>query len=163
MRKKRRRIGFVVSVVLLAALATSSVPIERAVRDVARSEGQAAAAAAALAGADSFLMAPDDEALARATAIEYLSFNSENPHITLRPEDVQIDLEEGTIHVQVEARAYGLPVMLAWLVGVDDVNVTVTAAAEAQAVRRVQVGLNADGYPMSQCEGTLKTLKLISQ
>ena len=52
--------------------------------------------------------------MARSRAIMFIEANS-NEDRPLTAEEIAIDLEEGSILVRVQAKAYGIPVVLAWI------------------------------------------------
>lgn len=127
-----------------------------------RSVAQAAADAAALAGARSFLDAHDDSLRARKAALELVTANDEgHPRVTLEATNIEMDLHEGTILIELEARGRRIPGALARYAGLGDIRVSVSAAAEAQDVRCVPIGTSPEGYPMERCEGLVKYLRLI--
>ena len=129
---------------------------------VAKTKAQAAADAAALAGASAFLGSAPSETEARSRAIHYVTANSTDEiPVTLQPQDIVIDMTEGTIEVKVGARAYGLPAVLAWILGVSRVEEFAQATAQAQSVRCLEEGLAEDGVPIVRCVGRVKTLSLI--
>lgn len=125
-RRARRR---VVRLAVLVVLSAAALGLEKTAELAARAQTQNAADAAALAGAAYLLANPDDESGAKATAIEFAQLNpvrGSTPE--LRPEDIQVDLEEGVVRVKVRAKVLPLPPPIAWL------KVSARAAAQAMAV-----------------------------
>jgi hypothetical protein len=129
-----------------------------------RAIAQSTADAAALAGASTFLDDRLDERKARDRALEVVRTNDANqPKTRLRAADVQVDLREGHITVEVEARLHGLPRAWAVLLGIEESVVLASATAEAQRPRCVDAGQTAEGFPLMRCEGILKALHLLGE
>jgi hypothetical protein len=132
--------------------------------DLARGSAQAAADAAALAGAASFLDQHDNASLARAAALESIRLNDALQNdVRLNAGTISIDLRNGTIEVEVIATPKLLPKPLQRVLGIREPTVTVTAAAEAMDARCEDAGMNSEGIPTVRCEGMIKYLKLIGE
>jgi hypothetical protein len=161
MSRRRRRFRLL-GAVLVVVLAVFSAIAERAVRRVAKTRAQTAADAGALAGAGSFLESPADQEKARSRAIEYVMANS-TPRfpLSVSPEDVRVDMENGTIQLDVKVRAYTLPKVVAWIVGGREMQESARAAAEAQVPRCVPMSSGGEYPPLMRCEGMVKKLRLI--
>jgi len=103
----------------------------------ARTDSQRVADAAALAGAASFITAPDDADRPRQWAIEYAALNTVHGTIAdVRAEDVDVLMAEKKVRVRVRnitARGNAIRTIFARVLGRDEVNVGTVAAAEASA------------------------------
>ena len=103
-----------------------------------RTEAQRTADAAALAGAGTFLMkanlTAEDEAIARATAIEFGRRNLVyGDSAEILPEDVEVDLDRGRVTVTVRRvadRNNAIPTWFANVFGVGQADVAAVAAAQ---------------------------------
>jgi len=127
--KQRRARRWVVRLAVLVLLSAAALALEKTAELAARAQAQNAADAAALAGAAYLMANPDDESGTKATAIEFAQLNSVRGSTPeLRPEDIQVDLEEGVVRVKVRAKVLPLPPPIAWL------KVSAEAAAQAMAV-----------------------------
>jgi Flp pilus assembly protein TadG len=130
---------------ILVVLSAAAFALERTAELAAQTQAQNAADAAALAGAVHLLRAPDDESGAKAEAMKFAVLNPvRGSKVELRPEDIQVDLEEGVVRVKLRAKVLPLPPPVAWL------KVSAEAAAEAMAA-------SAPGEPPRR----LKKLSLI--
>lgn len=124
--------GFL-ALAMFATVSLLAAVIENAVRGVAQAEAQMAADAGALAGAGWLLIQPAGEPTAKAKAAEHANLNRVGYRTgQVLPEDVVVNLDSGTVRVEVHARAYGVPPVLAWILGVDEVRVTAVATAETR-------------------------------
>jgi hypothetical protein len=100
----------------------------------ARTDSQRVADSAALAGAASFITAPNDADRPRAWAIDYASRHT--VHLTIadvRDEDVDVLMAEKKVRVRVRnisARGNAIRTIFARVLGWDEVNVGTVAAAE---------------------------------
>lgn len=99
-----------------------------------RTEAQRTADAAALAGASSLILRPDDEDSARALAIEYGGRNLVyGDSARVLPEDVEVDLDRARVTVTVhrtQDRGSAIPTWFANVFGVGLADVGALAAAE---------------------------------
>ncbi|HUP01705.1 MAG TPA: pilus assembly protein TadG-related protein [Gemmatimonadota bacterium] len=129
------------STIVLAALAmTAMLAVVALAVDVgmlftARGEAQRAADAAALAGAGSLIVQPDDEKRARAVAIEFGNANTvREKYAEVLPGDVEIDMARSRVTVTVHrtaARNSGVATWFANIFGVSEVDIAARATAEA--------------------------------
>jgi hypothetical protein len=113
--------------VLFVVLSAAAFALEQTAELAALVQAQSAADAAALAGAGYLIRAPDDEAGAKAVAIEFAHLNpvrGSTPE--LRPEDIEVDLDAGIVRAKVRATVLPLPPPIAWL------KVSAEAAAQAR-------------------------------
>jgi Flp pilus assembly protein TadG len=103
----------------------------------ARTDSQRVADSAALAGAASFITAPNDADRPRTWAIEYAAKNTVHGTPTeVRAEDVDVLMAEKKVRVRVRniaARSNAIRTVFARVLGWDEVNVGTSAAAEASA------------------------------
>ncbi len=103
----------------------------------ARTDSQRVADAAALAGAASFITAPNDADRPRIWAIDYASRNRVHGTIAdVRAADVDVLMAEKKVRVRVRnitARGNAIRTIFARVLGWDEVNVGTSAAAEASA------------------------------
>lgn len=124
-----------VAAALAGLLSVLALAIDVGMLFTARGEAQRVADAAALAGAGSFIVAPDNGPRARAVAIDYAGRNDvRNQPVTLREEDVVVDLANERVTVTVRRTAESGGAIGTWfarLFGVDAVDVGATATAEA--------------------------------
>ena len=101
----------------------------------ARTDSQRVADAAALAGAASFITAPDDADRPRQWAIEYAAKNTvHGTAANVLAEDVDVLMDEQKVRVRVRnvaARGNAIRTIFARVLGRDEVNVGTVAAAEA--------------------------------
>lgn len=99
-----------------------------------RTESQRVADAAALAGAASFITAPDNADRPRTWAIDYAGKNTVDKAVAdVRPEDVDVLLDEFKVRVRVRntaARGNAVQTIFARVLGWDEVDVVTVAAAE---------------------------------
>ncbi len=138
-RRRRARGGstrpsLLVGFVMLAALSGAAVIVEGATRGLARAEAQRAADFAALGAVGFLLQAPGDTvgAIKEARRIAEANPVRGRPPVVL-PGDVTLIPDSARIRVRVRARAYGIPRVLAWLIGVEEVRVSAEATAEGGA------------------------------
>ncbi len=116
-------------------LSMAALAIDVGMLYTARSEAQRVADASALAGAGSFLEAPNDGARARNVAMDYAAQNTvRNQTVNLLPEDVQVDVARWRVTVTVRRTAERGAAVATWfarIFGIDEVGVGATATAEA--------------------------------
>lgn len=133
------------SVILVAITMTALLSVVALAVDVgmllnSRSEAQRAADSAALAGAGSLIVAPDDEPRARNTAIQYGSLNTvRKTAVTVLPEDVDVDLAQGRVTARVRRtgdRGSAVATWFANVFGVSEVDIAATATAQVQPAGR---------------------------
>ncbi len=103
----------------------------------ARTDSQRVADSAALAGAASFITAPNDADRPRTWALEYAAKNTIHGTVAdVRAEDVDVLMAEKKVRVRVRniaARSNAIRTVFARVLGWDEVNVGTVAAAEASA------------------------------
>ncbi len=160
MSKRRSRLGVLSAVVLFIAVAAVAALVEKATRTAAGSVAQGVADAAALAGASALLDAPDEEGLAEARVREYIELNATSQPFDVSERLVEVDGEAGTVEVHVVAKAYGLPVFVAYILGVERVDVPAMAVAEGRGMRCFPLGESPEGTRQMRCEGMLEPLRL---
>ena len=126
-----------VAVAMLMLLGMVALAVDVGMLVGARTDSQRVADSAALAGAASFITAPDDADRPRTWAIEYASKNRVHKTIAdVRPEDVDVLMAEKKVRVRVRniaARGNAIRTVFARVLGWDEVNVGTSAAAEASA------------------------------
>lgn len=123
-------LGLACLVVVCAAWMTVGIGI----RSLASAQVQRAADAAALAGAGALLISPRNPEMAVAEAARFAKLNpviGRIPHV--RPDDVHVDTDSGSVRVHVRATIYAVPNALARFLGVEEVSVSAAATAEARA------------------------------
>lgn len=123
----------IVALAMTALLSAVALAIDVGMLLNARSEAQRTADSAALAGAGALILAPGNEAVARATAIEYGTLNTiHGENAVVLPEDVEVDLEEEVVRVTVRRsaqRGNAIETWFARVFGVNEVDVSAVAAA----------------------------------
>jgi len=106
----------------------------------ARTDSQRVADAAALAGAASFITAPNDTDRPRQWAIEYAALNTvHGTAANVLDEDVDVLLDEKKVRVRVRnitERGNAIRTIFARVLGWDEVNVGTVAAAEASTAEK---------------------------
>ncbi len=111
----------------------------------ARTESQRTADSAALAGAGWLLLAPGDEAGARAKAKEYADMNRVHGAVTtVLDEDIDVILDSSKVRVRVRnvtARGNAIRTIFGRILGFDEVSVATVAAAWAAPAKRFQACL----------------------
>jgi len=134
-RNERGSTIVLVAVALTGLLSVVALAVDLGMLFTARSEAQRVADASALAGAGSFIEAPDNEARARMVAIDYAARNDvRNESVVLLPEDVEVDIANRRVTVTVRRtgdRGGAIPTWFAQVFGVDAVDVAARATAEA--------------------------------
>jgi Flp pilus assembly protein TadG len=124
-----------VAVSILMMLGMVSLAVDMGMLLGARTDSQRVADAAALAGAASFITAPDDADRPRQWAIDYASRNRVHATIAdVRPEDVDVLMAEQKVRVRVRnitERGNAIRTIFAQVLGWDEVNIGTIAAAEA--------------------------------
>jgi len=121
-----------VSLMMAAIMGMAALAIDVGMLYNARAEAQRAADSAALAGAGSLLVGPDEDR-ARSIAIEFGAQNDvQGLPVELLDEDVEVDLGAMTIRVTVRRSAGRGNAMTTWFArvfGVDEVDVAARASA----------------------------------
>jgi Flp pilus assembly protein TadG len=124
-----------VAVSILMMLGMVSLAVDMGMLLGARTDSQRVADAAALAGAASFITAPDDSDRPRQWAIDYATRNRVHSTIAdVRPEDVDVLVAEQKVRVRVRnitERGNAIRTIFARVLGWDEVNIGTIAAAEA--------------------------------
>ncbi|MEJ2151688.1 MAG: pilus assembly protein TadG-related protein [Gemmatimonadota bacterium] len=125
-----------VAITITALLSAVALAVDVGMLLNSRSEAQRAADSAALAGAGSLIVAPDDEPRARNTAIQYGGLNTvRKTAVTVLPEDVDVDLAQGRVTARVrrtEDRGSAVATWFANVFGVSEVDIAATATAQVQ-------------------------------
>jgi hypothetical protein len=133
LRNERGSTIVVVALAVTGLLSVVALAVDTGLLFTAKGEAQRVADAAALAGAASFIEAPDDEDRARNLAVEYAARNDvRRESVVLEPEDVVVDAE--AMRVTVSVRRTGDRAIGTWFArvfGVDAVDVVAQATAEA--------------------------------
>ncbi|MCA1670882.1 MAG: pilus assembly protein TadG-related protein [Actinobacteria bacterium] len=134
-RNERGSTLVVVALATTGMLSMLALAVDVGMLFTARGEAQRVADAAALAGAASFIEAPDDGERARRTAVEFAAQNTvRNAAVALVPEDVEVNQALWQVEVTVRrtaARGNAIATWFARLFGVDEVDVAARATAEA--------------------------------
>lgn len=133
-RKSRGTTRVLLGVACVVVVCGAWITVAIGIRTLATTQAQHAADAAALAGAGALLISPRDTARAKAEAIRFAKLNAvvgRAPRV--RPADVAIDPDSGSVRVRVHATIYALPNALAWVLGVEEVSVSAVATAEGRA------------------------------
>ncbi len=126
-----------VAVSMTALLSMVALAVDAGMLFTARGEAQRVADAAALAGAASFIEAPDNEARARNLAVQYAAMNNvRKASVVLLPEDVAVDVANWRVTVTVRRtgdRGDAVDTWFARIFGVETVDIVAQATAEAVA------------------------------
>lgn len=137
-RLVRNQIGAALALVALSMvvlLGMVALAVDVGLLMAARTEAQTLADASALAGASSLIDTPGDEAAARARAIAWAAENQvAGENVTVLDEDVDVLLDEWKVRVRVlrnEARGNPVPTFFGRVLGINEVGISVVAAAEA--------------------------------
>lgn len=145
LRSERGAVLVLMAFALVAFLGIAALAIDLGLLFVARSEAQRAADAAAHAGAGYFLGAPNDGVGARAAAVSMAAANTvRGQPVTLDPAlDVDVDMSGSRRLVRVrvlrtEGSGGGVPTLFARILGVPEVGVSASAAAEVFTVGESQ-------------------------
>ncbi|HYO46022.1 MAG TPA: pilus assembly protein TadG-related protein, partial [Gemmatimonadota bacterium] len=132
LRNERGATIVLVSLMMAALMGMAALAIDVGMLYNARAEAQRAADSAALAGAGSLLVAPDEER-ARSISIEFGAENDvQGVPVDLLDEDVEVDVNAMTVGVTVRRAASRGNAMTTWFArvfGVDEVDVAARAAA----------------------------------
>ena len=132
LRNERGATIVFVSLMMAAILGMAALAIDVGMLYNARAEAQRAADSAALAGAGSLLVAPD-EARARSIALAFGNQNKvQGIPLQLLDEDVEVDVEALTVRVTARRSASRGNAMATWfarIFGVDAVDVAASATA----------------------------------
>ncbi|MBW3660051.1 MAG: hypothetical protein KY397_00255 [Gemmatimonadetes bacterium] len=135
LRDERGSTIVLAAVAMTALLSILALAIDLGMLFTARGEAQRAADSAALAGAASFIEAPDNEQRARDIAVQYAAANSvRKDAVALVPEDVEVDVPRMRVTVTVRRtadRGLAVATWFARVFGVDEVDVAARATAEA--------------------------------
>jgi Flp pilus assembly protein TadG len=145
MRDRARRLGdergvtlVLVAGSLVALLSAAAIAIDIGNLLLARTEAQAAADAAALAGAGYLAVYSDDEPGARQEAITFAADNSVRREVAIvLPGDVDVDLDRQEVTVRVRRardRGSAVATYFARIFGADSMNVGVSATARVLPV-----------------------------
>ena len=137
-RSERGSTIVLVSLSMTALLSIVALAVDVGMLFDVRTEAQRTADAAALAGAGTFVGDPDltaeDEAVARATAIDIGGRNLVyGDSAEILPEDVEVDLEAGRVTVTVRRigdRSNAIPTWFANVFGVGEADVAARATAQ---------------------------------
>jgi hypothetical protein len=134
-RNERGSAIALVAVALTALLSMIALAIDLGMLFTARGEAQRVADAASLAGAASFIEAPDNPDRAEDLAIQYAARNTvRNETVVLLPEDVEVDADIFQVRVTVRrtaGRGSAIATWFARVFGVNAVDVAAVATAEA--------------------------------
>lgn len=132
--------AILVAITMTALLSAVALAVDVGMLLNSRSEAQRAADSAALAGAGSLIIVPDDEPRARNTAIQYGGLNTvRKTAVTVLPEDVDVDLALGRVTARVrrtEDRGSAVATWFANVFGVSEVDIAATATAQVQPAGR---------------------------
>ena len=145
LRDERGAVLVIMAFALVVFLGIAALAIDLGLLFVARSEAQRAADAAAHAGAGYFLVAPNDGAGAREAAVSMAAANTvRGTAVTLDPAiDIDVDMSGNRRLVRVrvlrtEGSGGGIPTLFARILGVPEVGVSASAAAEVFTVGESQ-------------------------
>lgn len=140
LRDERGSTLVVAALAMTALLSIVALAVDVGMLFTARGEAQRVADAAALAGAGSLIVAPDDANRARRVAIEYAARNEiRGEVVTVDEGDVDVDLNDFTVTVRANRLVEdggGVQTWFARLFGVDEVGVAAAATAEAAPAGR---------------------------
>ena len=124
-----------VAVSLSVLLGMAALAVDTGMLLTARTESQRVVDAAALAGAGSLVLSPDDEDLARQTAIDFALQNDvRGDAAVVLPGDVDVDLVNDLVrvrHFRTAERTNAIQTFFASLFGVDETGVATVGAAQA--------------------------------
>jgi len=124
-----------VAVSLSVLLGMAALAVDTGMLLTARTESQRVVDAAALAGAGSLILSPDDEDLARQTAIDFALQNDvRGDAAVVLPGDVDVDLVNDLVrvrHFRTAERTNAIQTFFASLFGVDETGVATVGAAQA--------------------------------
>jgi Flp pilus assembly protein TadG len=124
-----------VAVSLSVLLGMAALAVDTGMLLTARTESQRVTDAAAMAGAVSLIVAPENEDLARQTAIDYAAENAVRGDLAVvLPEDVDVDMVNDLVrvrHFRTAERTNPIQTFFATLLGVDETGVATVAAAQA--------------------------------
>lgn len=124
-----------VAVSLSVLLGMAALAVDTGMLLTARTESQRVVDAAALAGAGSLILSPDDEDRARQTAIDFALQNDvRGDAAVVLPADVDVDLVNDLVrvrHFRTAERSNAIQTFFASLFGVDETGVATVGAAQA--------------------------------
>lgn len=120
---------------MIALISAVALAVDVGMLNVARTEAQQVADGAALAGAGALILSPDNVDFATAEAIKFSSKNDiQGARAVVRPEDITVDtdLDQVTVLVlRTQERGNPVGTFFARIFGVNTVNITASATAEA--------------------------------
>ncbi|MEE8488127.1 MAG: pilus assembly protein TadG-related protein [Gemmatimonadota bacterium] len=120
---------------MIALISAVALAVDVGMLNVARTEAQQVADGAALAGAGALILSPDNVDFATAEAIKFSSKNDiQGARAVVRPEDITVDtdLDQVTVRVlRTQERGNPVGTFFARIFGVNTVNITASATAEA--------------------------------
>jgi len=132
---QRGAVMVIVAGSMIALISAVALAVDVGMLNVARTESQQVADGAALAGAGALILSPDNVRFATAEAIKFSSQNDIRGDLAVvLPEDVSVDTASDRVTVLVlRTQARGNPVgtFFARVFGVNTVNISTTATAEA--------------------------------
>lgn len=135
LRDERGSTLVVAALAMTALLSIVALAVDIGMLFTARGEAQRVADAAALAGAASFIEAPDNGARARDIAVQFAAANTvRDDAVALIDEDVEVDVARHRVSVTVRRTAERGAAIATWfarIFGVDEVDVAARATAEA--------------------------------
>lgn len=124
-----------VALSMIALLSAVALAVDGGMLMTARTEAQRAADSGAIAGAQILAVSPGDSLGAAQAAVEFANRNDIRRSVAdVRPEDVTVNLDSSRVYVNVRrisARSNAMGTYFARIFGVQTVNVTASAAAEA--------------------------------
>ena len=133
---ERGAVLYLVALMMVVFLGIAAMAIDFGIWFVARSEAQRAAEAGAHAGASVLMLASGDEAGARLEAEAFAEMNTVrgvNPDV-FPNQDIDVILDSQKVRVRVQrsaARSNPVPTLFARAMGIDQVDIDATAAAQA--------------------------------
>jgi Flp pilus assembly protein TadG len=137
---ERGATGAFVAVGMLMMLGMVALAVDLGMLLGARTDSQRVADAAALAGAASFITAPNDPDRPKQWAMEYAAKNTvQGTAANVLDEDVDVLLDEQKVRVRVRnitERGNAIRTIFARVLGWDEVNVGTVAAAEAYPAKK---------------------------
>lgn len=132
LRNERGASIVLVTLMIASLMGMAALAIDVGMLYNARAEAQRAADSAALAGAGSLLVAPDEDR-ARSIAIEFGTLNAvQGTAVELLDGDVEVDLNAMSVHAtvrRVASRGNAMTTWFARVFGVDEVDVAAEATA----------------------------------
>jgi hypothetical protein len=144
-RDDRGQVLAVAALAMTVFLGMLALSIDLGMVYTARTESQRAADAAALAGAGKLVQRPGDVAAARAEAKHFASLNRvRKKPVQLEDDDIEILLSENKVRVSVKnsrARGNSIRTIFARILGIDEVDVSTVAAAQALGAGEIECPL----------------------